>query len=322
MDSENKRHTVEIIPRSGLKIDAIEKMRTVIALGTFDGVHIAHRELLKSAIEQKKRISADLVGVWCFDEIPAAVLHGLPKTALTSTKERIRLLMECGADFVALGKFEELRNTEASDFVREILTERLGCVATVCGYNHRFGKMGLGSPELLENIFGKDNAVTISEIKILGQKVSSSAIREKLILGETETASMMLGRPISLSSVVTQGKRLGRRLGFPTANQAFPEGFVPLKRGVYATLCTHDGKKYIGVTNVGIRPSISQNDDHRLNSETYIIDFSDELYGQNLTVEFCAYLREEKKFSSIDELSAAIEADKHAAIEFFKNQKK
>ncbi len=321
--TNSKMPTLEFFLRQGIEKNAIGEGRAVIALGTFDGVHIAHRALLDSARELKQRLSADLVGVWCFDEIPAAIIHGLPKTALTSVDERVRRLIESGADFVAVGRFDELRNTEACDFVKDILIGKLGCVATVCGYNHRFGRMGLGDPDLLEGIFGKENTVTVSKIEISGQAVSSSAIREHLKFGNPEAANKMLGRRISLSSVVTEGKKLGRRLGFPTANQAFPDGFVPLKRGVYATLCSFDGgEQYMGVTNVGVRPSIDQNDDHRLNCETYIIDFSDELYGRMLTVEFCAYLREEKKFSSVEELSAAIEADRDSAIKYFEKNGK
>lgn len=291
---------------------------TVIALGTFDGVHIAHRELLIAAQALRTRIGADLIGVWCFDESPAAIIQGVPPLSLASREERVKLLIEHGADFVVMGRFEELRDTEASDFLKKILVEKLGCVGTVCGYNHHFGYKGLGNSELLEHTFGKENTVTVPEIKKLGETVSSTAIREHILRGEAETANKMLGRAISITAPVTEGKRLGRKIGFPTANQTFPKDFVPLKRGVYATRCTFgDGKAYIGVSNVGVRPSIESGDDHNLNCETYIIDFSGELYGKDMKVEFCSYLREERKFSSLEELSRAIELDREHAIEYF-----
>ncbi len=303
--------------RDGIE-PTLDQKRTVIALGTFDGVHIAHKELLRAATGLKTRTDADLVGVWCFEESPAATIQELPAISLTSRKERIDLLTGAGADFIVMGRFEELRNTKASDFIKDILITRLGCVGSVCGYNHRFGYMGLGDSALLEKAFGCENTVTVPEITLEGETISSSAIREHLMRGEIETANRMLGRAFSLTATVSTGKRLGRTIGFPTANQRFPSGLAPLKKGVYATRCSFgDGENYMGVSNVGIRPSIETGDDHRLNCETYIIDFSGEIYGKEMKVEFCSFLREEKKFSSLDELSRAIELDRERTIKFF-----
>ena len=308
---------LSLVFREGIE-PTLDGKRTVIALGTFDGVHIAHKELLRAAVELRSRTNADLVGVWCFEESPAAIIQGIPPLSLTSRQERVELLIENGADLVIMGRFDELRNTVATDFISDILVARLGCVGTVCGYNHRFGYKGLGDSTLLERAFGKENTVTVPKITLKGETVSSSAIREHLSRGEIETANKMLGRDFSLTAPVNEGKRLGRRLGFPTANQTFPHDFVPLKKGVYATRCTFgDGRSYIGVSNVGVRPSIESGDDHRINCETYIIDFSGELYGRDMRVEFCSYLREEKKFSSLDSLRDAIELDREHAIEYF-----
>jgi riboflavin kinase/FMN adenylyltransferase len=183
--------------------------------------------------------------------------------------------------------------------------------------------MGKGTSALLGSIFGKENTITVPKVTLDGEEVSSSAIREHIKAGDIEIATKMLSRPITFASPVLSGKRLGRRLGFPTANQTIPNGFSTLRRGVYATRCIFDdGQSFIGVSNIGIRPSIESGDDHLINAETYIIGYDQgELYGRVLTLELWSYLRDEMKFSSLDELKAAIEQDKSNCIEFFKRQK-
>ncbi len=310
---------IAIITKDG-RIDSLPYESAVLALGTFDGVHIAHQKLLSCAEALKSSLSADAVGAWCFEESPHSLLSGNGSLTLTENSDKIRLLLDHGADFVISAKFEDFRSIEAELFVREVLISGLKCIGTVCGYNHRFGRGGLGSSELLKSIFGKKSAVTVPEVRLGDETVSSTAIREHIKLGEIELASKMLSRPLSFSSVVESGKKLGRRLGFPTANQKLPSGLFGLKRGVYATRCIfEDGQAYIGVSNIGVRPSIESGDDHTLNSETYLIGFSGELYGRSLRIELHSFLREEKKFSSLDELSAAIENDKRQTIRFFQS---
>lgn len=317
MTNKNKKIPITIITRDERKILSV-RGRSVIALGTFDGVHIAHQALIKAAGELKKVLDADLLGVWCFEESPTSILNGEPVPPLTSKEEKLSLLFSLGADFVAMGRFEDLRDLPAEDFVSTVLCQKLGCIGTVCGFNHHFGYKGAGSPAMLESVFGKSKAVTVEEIKIDGETVSTSATREHLLHGEVEIANQMLGRRFALRAPVSEGKKLGRRIGFPTANQRFSSNRLLLKRGVYATLCKLEGGEcFYGVSNVGIRPSIKSEDDHAINCETYIIDFSRELYGETVTVEFCKYLREEKSFSSIEELTKAIEKDKNKALEYF-----
>jgi riboflavin kinase/FMN adenylyltransferase len=296
-------------------------MTSVMALGTFDGVHIAHRALISEAVKLKKKLGADSVGVWCFEESPASVLRGEVGMTLTEEDEKTSLLLKCGADFVSVARFEDFRDMSAVDFVLDVLIYHFGCVGAVCGYDHRFGRGGLGDPLLLKKIFGSNRTVTVQKITLGGETVSSSAIRAHLRRGEVEKANMMLGRALSFTATVQSGKRLGRTIGFPTANQTLPRGLNQLRFGVYATRCSFsDGEKYIGVSNVGVRPSIGEGDDHRVNCETYLIDFSGEVYGREMTVEFCAFLREEMKFSSLDELKSAIEKDKNKTVEFFRGR--
>ena len=300
--------------------DKLPFSSTVLALGTFDGVHIAHRRLIDEAQALRQRLDASAVGAWCFVKSPAATIRGIDILTLTEKEEKVRLLLDAGADFVVCAKFEDFRTMSAEDFIHEVLISTLGCIGAVSGYDHRFGHMGRGDSSLLEAIFGKENTVTVPKVTLGGEEVSSTAIREHIKSGNIEIANKMLFRTLSFTSPVLSGKQLGRRLGFPTANQPIPEGLSSLRRGVYATRCIfEDGQSYIGVSNIGVRPSIKSGDDHQINAETYIIGFEGELYGRMMTVELCAYLRDEMKFSSLEELVAAIEQDKNNCIEFFRS---
>ncbi|MBR3879930.1 MAG: riboflavin biosynthesis protein RibF [Clostridia bacterium] len=305
-------------------VDTLPFSSSVLALGTFDGVHIAHKRLIEEANALKCSLSAGGVGAWCFEKSPASIIKEIEILTLTEKDEKIRLLLEAGADFVVCAKFEDFRTTSAEDFIHDVLIGTLGCVGTVCGYDHRFGHMGKGDSTLLESIFGKENTLTVPKVTLDGEEVSSSAIREHIKKGEMEIARRMLSRPVSFASPVLAGKRLGRRLGFPTANQTIPRGFSTLRRGVYATRCIFDdGQSFIGVSNIGIRPSIESGDDHIINSETYIIGYDQgELYGRMLRLELWSYLRDEMKFSSLDRLKDAIEKDKNNCIKFFDSQEK
>ena len=321
MTNKKKNLPITVITRDGKEKISVSG-KAVIALGTFDGVHIAHQALIAEACELKRKLNADLVGVWCFEESPTSILNGEPVPLLTPKEEKLSILFSHGADFVAMGRFEDLRGVLAEDFINVVLKNRLGCIGTVCGFDHRFGYKGAGDSSLLEAVFGKDNTVTVPEIKLDGESVSSTAIRSHLLRGDVELANKMLGRRFALRADVTSGKKLGRKIGFPTANQHFASGRLQLKRGVYATLCRFDnGECFYGVSNVGIRPSIKSCDDHTVNCETYIIDFSRDLYGETVTVEFCKYLREEQSFSSIEALTKAIEKDEKKAIEYFNSPK-
>lgn len=290
---------------------------SIIALGTFDGVHVAHRSLLEKTGAMAK-MHGCLAGAWCFAQSPAASLGLDPTPSLTTVDEKVALMLDTGIDFVAIGNFDAFREMSAEDFIDNVLKAQLGAVGAVCGFNHRFGSGGLGTPSLLYTHFGNDMLTVIPEMRVDGETVSSSTIRRLIMNGDVGMAERMLGRPFSLTSPVLEGKRLGRRLGFPTVNQIFGVGCVTPKNGIYATLCHIDGKEYVGVSNVGVRPTITDgSDSHALNCETYIIGFSGELYGKLLTVEFHSYLRGEKQFGSTDELRDAIAKDKENAIEYF-----
>lgn len=297
----------------------IEKKGAVIALGTFDGVHSAHRAIIREAIALKKSIGAPLVGAWCFSELPARVLGKSNATKISTLEDKIQLLLSLGLDFVAVGDFKKICSLSPEEFVDDVLIEQLGALGAVCGFNHRFGKGGAGTSRLLTHRFGADKVKVVPEVTLLGETVSSSAIRYHVAEGEVAIAAKMLERPYSVTAKVVGGKHLGHLLGFPTANIFFENGYLTPKHGIYATLCyTEDGMRHIGVTNVGIRPTVEDgSDSHSLNCETYILNFNKNIYDSILKIEFYEYLREERKFDSLRDLRAQIAEDAERAKEYF-----
>ena len=307
-----------IVTKDGV-IDSLLTKKSTVALGTFDGVHLAHQRILSETIALRDELGADLAGAWCFSSLPAAELSGKRIPMLCTLEERVSRMLEFGLDFVAVGDFKALSQTSAEDFIDSILIKELNCVGAVCGFNHRFGRKGAGNPALLASRFGEKGARVFPEVKMLGETVSSTAIRNHIMSGELDIALKMLSHPITLTERVIGGKHLGHTIGFPTANQLFREDIITPARGIYATLCyTEDGKRYIGVSNVGIRPTITDgSDDHVVNCETYICNFNKDIYGKKLTVSFRYYLRPERKFSSIKELCDQISKDATDAIRLF-----
>lgn len=302
--------------------DEYSPKNCVLALGFFDGVHIAHRALIQDAKALAARLGAEAVGAWCFAQSPASFLGGKSIPLLCSREETVNRLLSLGLDFVAVGDFPSLCALSAEDFISQILRSSLSCIGVACGFNHHFGNQGKGNAELLKKVFGNDAVSVLSEVRVCSETVSSSAIRSHVLGGNPALAKMMLGRAYSITAEVVKGKALGRTIGFPTANMLFDKELLVPKYGIYAVRCTTEGgKRFAGVSNVGVRPTIVDGSDkHVPNCETYIHGFVGELYGKCLTVEFCEYLREEKRFSSIDALQDQIRRDLDAALAFFKYQ--
>ncbi len=288
--------------------------RTILCLGNFDGVHLAHRELLCSALEHRKMLCADAsVGVFCFQELTAKFLDRNFGGQLCSLEERMERFRDCGMEFVILADFLELCNLSAEEYLSNVLIGQCHAAAVACGFNHRFGKGGKGTVDLLKTFF--DGRVYLqSPVSFAGERVSASRIRALLQEGRAEQAATLLTRPYSITAPILHGKNLGEKMGVPTINQCFPLGSVIPKKGVYVTECEVDGVRYRGVTNVGSRPTVDA--DGTVNCETYLIDFTGDLYGRVLTVHFLKYLREEQKFESLDLLREQIAEDIRLAKSF------
>lgn len=280
----------------------------VVALGCFDGVHLGHKAVISEAVRISGEISAKSA-VWTFDAPPRNFFSPSASPIITDRDEKRRLMRELGIDLFVSVPFDlEVSALSARDFFVDILIGKLNAVHIVCGFNYSFGKNGEGNVALLRELC-RENGVGLSciaPIDIDDVPVSSSVIRSAVEQGDMDTVKKYLGRPYAINTLVINGQKLGRRLGFPTINQVFKDGILVPRNGVYITRVSISSKKYFGVTNVGVRPTVGGN---VLCAETHILNFSGDLYGQKLRVEFLRFMRPETKFSSVEELSQRVHLD-------------
>lgn len=289
-----------------------------VALGNFDGVHIGHAALISRAVQYAKEHGIRSA-VWTFSDAPAIMPNKQGAKLITTTEEKLELFKSLGVDRVYLAPFEAVRDYSPERFAREILMDECGAKCAVCGFNFRFGKGGAGDCDTLTRLMSPCDCIVVPPVYVGENLVSSSAVRALIEAGYVEAAARLLGRKFSINQPVLEGKRLGRTIGLPTINQNFPEGHVIPKNGVYICTLEINEREYIGVANVGVRPSV-ENDTHKLNCETHIIGFDGELYGERVKTSFCRRIRDEKRFESIDALGEQIRRDGEAAKEFFSKQ--
>lgn len=292
----------------------------VITMGVFDGVHLGHRMLLGRVTEEARATGSDAVAV-TFDPHPRIVLTGDPGhlSFLTDIEERIELLRSTGIGHLVIIPFtEELSRLTASEFVESILCRHLRVRHLITGYNHHFGRRHEGdSNTIIECSARMDFRVTREEAyRVDNEPVSSSAIRKALGEGSVDTAAAMLGYDYFIRGRVVSGRRIGRNIGFPTANitPLFPYKLIP-RTGVYAAEVHIDGDKdrHISMLNIGLRPTISGGDG-RSTIEVHLIDFSADLYDRVATVRFRHRLRDEMKFENVDALAAQLVRDRDLTI--------
>ena len=291
----------------------------VITMGVFDGVHLGHRTLLGRVVTEAEKSGSDAVAV-TFDPHPRIVLTGDPSHLrfLTDIEERIELLGQTGIGHLVIIPFTpELSRMTAPEFVDRILCHQLGVRHLIAGFNHHFGRRHEGDSNTIAECSSRmDFTVTREEAFMIdGEVVSSSSIRKLLEGGEVRKASAMLGYDYFLRGRVVSGKRIGRGLGFPTANIAplFAYKLIP-RSGVYAVEIMIEGEPrwHAAMLNIGLRPTIPGNDG--LTIEAHIIDFDADLYGKIVTVRFYERLRDEMKFPGIDALSAQLARDRERTI--------
>lgn len=289
----------------------------VLMLGNFDGVHLGHRRLAELAEKEGRRLGVK-AGVWTFEDHTLQTLENRRVPVLTTKEEKNALFGEMGLDIAIYEDFESVKDMPKEMFVTQHLANRLNCACAVCGFNYRFGKGGEGDAGLLKELMASlgRGVITAEPVVKNGLTVSSSAIRSLLEEGMVDEASIMLGRPYSLTSEIVKGKRLGTSLGFPTANQRFRGNKLRLKNGIYVCTCTVDGKEYCGVANVGSRPTVNENESD-VNCETYIMGYNGDLYGKTVKTEFLKRLRDERRFGDTEELRNAVASDVKAAEDYF-----
>lgn len=293
-----------------------KKENTAVALGTFDGLHLGHRSVLArlKEVAKAKQLSAL---VYTFSNLPSAYFGGEAE-AIFTPKEKAAALEEFGIDMLYMPAFgAEIAQMSKAAFARQLFTE-LGAKAVVVGFNYRLGKDAEGTPEYLAEIaqqFGAE-VICVPPYLLGGAPASSTRIRTALREGNLEEAERLLGRPYEIRDVVAHGKQLGRELGFPTLNFYPPAGKIMPRHGVYAAEAELSGRRYAAVTNIGIRPTVADGD--ALSVESNLVGFSGDAYGKIASVRLIAFLRGERHFAGLNELTAQIEKDKKRAEECVK----
>lgn len=294
--------------------------RAVFCLGNFDGVHRAHDALIRAAAERAHAAGCP-AAVFCFfrpssDYLPPREDHeGNAPRHLCSLREKLSLFAAAGADLACLVDFSALRDMPPSDFIT-FLRESCHAQGIACGFNYRYGAGGAGDAASLAAAFSAPEDVPpliLGEQAVDGLTISSTRIRTALSDGDPRTAAALLGRPYALESRVLHGKQLGRRLGFPTANQTFPPDRLIPAHGVYATRVHTPEGIFTGVSNIGLRPTVENTP--TANCETNILDYDGDLYGQLIRVELWDYLRPEQRFPNTALLRDAVLRDAERARE-------
>ena len=287
--------------------EAAEKNR-VIVLGNFDGVHLGHQELLKLArkIAAEKKLS-----LMVFTFYPQGQeLFSCDFAYLATQEKKLEMFEQMGVDEVLSIPFDEnIAKVTPEDFAYIFLRQKLNAKEVVVGFNYTFGYKGSGKANDLKKWLAEDEIKVniVPEHMVDGETVSSSLIRQALLNGEIKKANKMLGYPYSLKGEVVKGRQVGRTIGIPTANIAVWEQKVLPHKGVYASLVHYNGKKYLGVLNIGKRPTVNNGSDTTV--EVHILDFNADIYGEILEVELFDFLRDESKFEGLESLKNQINSD-------------
>lgn len=288
-----------------------KSVNTIITLGTFDGLHKGHKKILEAVVEQAKSKGLRSLLV-TYEPHPRSVITpelGIP--LLTTVEEKARFIAESGIEEMLVVEFtKEFAKQSPEEFIKNYLGEQVGFSKIIVGYDHKFGKGRGGDAETLRKL-GNELGFEVEVVPgytVDGVVVSSTLIRKSLQEGDLQRVNAFLGRWYSELGTVTEGKKRGRTIGFPTANIA---SYSPLKLlptcGVYAVFLELEGKKYHGTANIGYRPTFDT--DKVLSTEVYIHDFDALIYGKEVSIEFVQKLRGEKEFGSVKELIEQITAD-------------
>lgn len=275
--------------------------RTAVSLGIFDGVHIGHRAVLNSAKKSGLKTAV-------FTFLSETVTTKGNKGVIYPDKRKLELLKSLGVEYILSPSFSDFKDMSAENFVKEVLVGALNAKEVFCGEDFRFGKgAAAGVSELCElcRKYGIKLSVT-PPVMYKGQAVSSTRIKNALTGGDISSANDMLHEKFGYFEKVIHGNEIGRTLNFPTINQVIPEKTVLPKFGVYITEAEVSGEVYKGVSNVGVKPTVGNKEPL---IETHILNFSGNLYGESLSVRLIKFLREEKKFASLNELKRQVDFD-------------
>lgn len=311
-------HSLLKIIQTISNFNSLEK--TVVTIGTFDGIHIGHQKILKDLIETAKKENKKSVLLTFFPHPRMVLQKEVTIQLLNTIEEKSSLLEKMGLDYLIIHPFsKEFSRLTALDFVRDILVNQLNTSRLIIGYDHHFGKNREGNIHQLKEYSSlyDFNVEEIPAQDIDNVSVSSTKIRNALQEGSLKTANNYLGYNYMLNGTVVNGKSLGGKIGFPTANLEVNETYklIP-KTGVYIIKTVIDSVLFYGMMNIGFRPTVSGKDQ---TIEAHLFNFNKDLYGKNLRLELLYFLREEKKFDSIDDLIVQLKLDKENSIAYLKN---
>ena len=293
--------------------NTIYNFNSAVALGTFDGIHLGHREIIRLA---KEYSNSRPVIVYAFENIPA-VYFGSSDKAILTNDEKIDVLSNLNIDYLVNVKFDEKIVDMAPTVFLDHLKNNFGATVISCGFNYTFGKNAKGNPYLLSSYCNANSikAAVAQPVLYDSEPVSSSRIRKLLQNGNIELVNDMLSYNYFIKGNVIKGKRLGNTIGYPTANITFSSDKLVPKKGVYSTVTKINGVSYPSMTNIGVRPTVENTGIS--NAETYIIGFDNNIYGENIRVEFLKYMREEVCFSSISDLKKQLNYDREIALQTY-----
>lgn len=291
--------------------------KSVVTIGTFDGVHIGHKKILERIIFNAKELNCESV-VLTFFPHPRMVLQDNSVVQLLNTVDEKTILLEkTGIDNLIIHPFnQEFSRLTAEEFVKEILVNQLNIRKIIIGYDHRFGRNRTADINDLI-VFGKEYGFEVEQIsaqEINDNAVSSTKIRNAILEGNITLANNYLGYNYFFSGIVVKGKQLGRTIGFPTANIKINEDYklIP-KNGVYIVKSNYDKKTIFGLMNIGTRPTV---DGTNQTIEVFFLDFDKTIYDETLTIEIIEFIREEQKFDSLNDLKNQINEDKNFALNY------
>ncbi|NTU58027.1 MAG: bifunctional riboflavin kinase/FAD synthetase [Chlorobiaceae bacterium] len=294
--------------------EALPPIPSAVTVGSFDGLHVGHRKIIATMIDQARQGGLRSVVV-TFEPHPRKVLDGssvCPVRLLTTFDEKISQFMTMEIDILFVVRFDrEFASRSSESFIRDVLVQTLGAKHVIVGYDHGFGSKRSGSESTLHALGAECGFAVdvVGEVVVGNETVSSTRIRELLVSGRIKEANVCLGAPYMISGTVVDGRRLGRQIGFPTANLSLSEPCKLLPaNGVYVARAELDGRHYPVMMNIGRRPTVSYGGE--VTVEAHIIGYSGELYGRFLMLHLLDFIREEKRFDSLDGLRAQLEQDK------------
>jgi riboflavin kinase/FMN adenylyltransferase len=307
-----KCKVMKMIPLSyplQLREEELSNDKKVLAIGDFDGVHLGHQEVIRRATQTAERLRLP-ASIMTFHPHPRQVLgQDKYKDLLTPIAKKMQLFEKLGVHYTYVAQFDEaLMGLTPGQFVNQVLLP-LGVESVIVGFDFTFGFQGKGNPDTLCELgHGKFAVEVVRPFHIEGAKVSSTSVREALQQGQVEKATQLLGRRYCIQGEVITGDQRGRTIGFPTANIRISEPFVTPRTGVYAIKAEVKGQRYDGVMNIGYKPTFNQ-DELTPSLEAHLFGFSQNIYGETMSVELVSFLREERRFSGIQELVDQIKQD-------------